>query len=119
MSKRDIGELIEALGNIPAVLHNAAPHDKAQLYSQLGLHLTYEPAQRLIRAETRLNPHSWGYGSCPRGDLRTNHPPRPRRQVMLGFVIRAVGLRRSDGRAALICLFGLVVSCCVLTRLDV
>jgi hypothetical protein len=43
MSKHDIGELLEALGNIPAVLAKAAPHDKAQLYSQLGLHLTYEP----------------------------------------------------------------------------
>ena len=73
MSKHDIGELIKALGDIPAVLAKAAPHDKAQLYSQLGLHLTYEPATRLIRAETRINPHSWGYGSCPRGDLNP-HP---------------------------------------------
>ena len=73
MSKHDITELIEALGNIPAVLAKAAPHDKAQLYSQLGLHLTYEPGKRLIRAETCLNPHSWGYGSCPRGDLNP-HP---------------------------------------------
>jgi DNA invertase Pin-like site-specific DNA recombinase len=78
MSQHDIGELIQALGNIPAVLATATPEDKAQLYSQLGLHLTYEPAQRLIRAETRINPHSWGYGSCPRRDLRTNHPYRSR-----------------------------------------
>jgi hypothetical protein len=47
MSKHDITELIKALGNIPAILAKAAPHDKAQLYSQLGLHLTYEPAKRL------------------------------------------------------------------------
>jgi site-specific DNA recombinase len=85
MSKHDITELIKALGNIPAVLAKAAPHDKAQLYSQLGLHLTYEPVTRLIRAETRLNPHSWGYGSCPRGDLRTNRPPHPRLRVMANF----------------------------------
>ena len=73
MSKHDIAELIEALGNIPAVLAKAAPYDKAQIYSQLGLHLTYQPAKRLIRAETHLNPHRWGYGSCPRGDSTTTH----------------------------------------------
>ena len=75
MSQHDIGELITALGNIPAALAKAAPHDKAQLYNQLGLHLTYEPTRRLVQAETRLNPHSWGYGSCPRRDSTTTHTP--------------------------------------------
>jgi site-specific DNA recombinase len=73
MNRDEIRTLIEALGNTRAVLADAAPEDKAQIYHQLGLHLTYEPAKRLVRAEAHLNLHSWGYGLCPRGDLNP-HP---------------------------------------------
>lgn len=73
MSKEEIRSLVEALGNIRAVLTDATPEDKAEVYRQLGLHLTYQPAKRLVRAETRFDPRSWGYGSCPRGDLNP-HP---------------------------------------------
>lgn len=59
MSKQDVAEPVEALGDIPAVLAEAAPQDKFQLYSQLGLHLTYEPARRLARAETGIGPRIW------------------------------------------------------------
>jgi site-specific DNA recombinase len=46
MSKDEIRSLVEAIGNIHAVLADAAPEDKAQVYHQLGLHLSYEPAKR-------------------------------------------------------------------------
>jgi hypothetical protein len=73
MSKEEIRSLVEALGNIRTVLTDAEPVDKAEVYRQLGLPLTYQPAQRLVRAETHLDPHSWGYGLCPRGDSTTTH----------------------------------------------
>jgi len=75
MTKEEIRSLVEALGHIRAVLTDAEPEDKAEVYRQLGLHLTYQPAQRLVRAETRLDPNSWGYGSCPRRDtnMKTWH----------------------------------------------
>lgn len=74
MSKEEIQTLIEALGNIRDVLEDADPTDKAEVYRQLGLRLTYRPGKRTVRAETNLDPHSWGYGTCPRRDLHTIHP---------------------------------------------
>ncbi len=73
MSNDEIHALVEALGNIRTVLASADPQDKAEVYSQLGMQLTYEPGKRTVQAELALNPHSWGYGSCPRGDLNP-HP---------------------------------------------
>jgi site-specific DNA recombinase len=49
MNKEEIRSLIETLGTTRAVLADATPEDKAQVYHQLGLHLTYEPATRLVR----------------------------------------------------------------------
>jgi hypothetical protein len=46
------------------------PADKAEVYQQLGLTLTYDPAARRVKAEGR--PESIMYvGKCPRGVL--NH----------------------------------------------
>jgi site-specific DNA recombinase len=78
MTTDEIQTLVEALGNIQTVLADADPQDKAEVYRQLGMQLTYEPGKQLVRAEVTLNPHSWGYGQCPRRGLRTNHPPHAR-----------------------------------------
>ena len=52
------------------VLSEADPADKADVYGQLGLTLTYDPAARRVKAEAR--PESIMYvGTCPRGDLNT------------------------------------------------
>ena len=69
MSKSEIRTLVDALGNISTVLGNADPDDKAEVYRHLGTRLTYEPDNRLVRAEAGISPGTWGYGSCPRGDL--------------------------------------------------
>ncbi|MDI5979833.1 recombinase family protein [Amycolatopsis magusensis] len=73
MSSEEIQGLVEALGSIRQVLTEADPTDKAEVYRQLGLRLTYQPGKRTVRAEATLDSHSWGYGTCPRGDLHTNH----------------------------------------------
>jgi hypothetical protein len=75
MTKDEIQTLVDGLGNIRHTLSRADPADKAEVYRQLQLQLTYHPGKRTVRVETRLDPHSWGYGSCPRGDLHTNHTP--------------------------------------------
>lgn len=75
MTKQEIQALVDALGNIATVLAQADPTDKAEVYSQLGLRLTYQPTEHLVRAETHLDPHGWGYGQCPRRDLHTNYTP--------------------------------------------
>ncbi len=52
---------------IAPVLSEADPADKAEVYGQLGLTLTYDPAGRRVKAEAR--PESIMYiGTCPRGD---------------------------------------------------
>ncbi len=42
---------VNGLGNLLDVLAHAAPEDKAEVYRQLGLRLTYDPARRVIVAE--------------------------------------------------------------------
>ena len=36
-----------------ATLNNADPADRAEVYAQLGLHLTYQPERRVVTAEVR------------------------------------------------------------------
>jgi site-specific DNA recombinase len=69
MNETEIRELIEALGEVRAVLGRAATDDRAAVYRQLGLRLTYVPEIRTVRAAIEFSAHSWGYGLCPRGDL--------------------------------------------------
>ena len=47
---------------------DADPADKAEIYSQLGLRLTYQPGQRIVRAEAHLGqtPH-WDFDSVRGG----------------------------------------------------
>jgi hypothetical protein len=54
------------------VLRDADPLDKADLYTNLGLHLTYQPGQQKVIAEVRTSAIMYE-GSCRRGD--TNHNP--------------------------------------------
>ncbi|MEV6445088.1 recombinase family protein [Amycolatopsis sp. NPDC051716] len=69
LSKEQIGDLVERLGDIRKMLATADAERKAEVYRQLQLHATYHPGKRQVRIETNLDPHSWGYGKCPRGDL--------------------------------------------------
>lgn len=43
MSRSQIADLVRALGDIVAVLRDVDPDDKAEVYRQLGLRLTYQP----------------------------------------------------------------------------
>jgi site-specific DNA recombinase len=67
MTREEISVVINQLGDIRTVIADADPDDKAQVYQQLGLKLTYQPGKRTTRAEMILDP--WGYRLCPRGDL--------------------------------------------------
>ncbi len=64
MTREQIASHVTALGDILAVLRDADPADKAEIYSQLGLRLTYQPGQRIVRAEAHLDqtPH-WDFDS--------------------------------------------------------
>ncbi len=45
--------MVTAMGNIVAVLSEADPADKAKIYTQLGLQLTYEPGPHRVIAEAK------------------------------------------------------------------
>ncbi|WP_088961447.1 hypothetical protein [Micromonospora purpureochromogenes] len=43
MSRAEIKDLVQALGDITTVLRDADPADKSEVHRQLGLGLTYRP----------------------------------------------------------------------------
>lgn len=50
MSREEIAVIVAALSDLLAVLHGTNPADKARIYTQLGLRLTYQPENRAVRA---------------------------------------------------------------------
>ena len=58
-----------AITDVITILRTADPADKAELYAQLGLHLTYSPGDpRTVTARAEIG-RTCTKGSCPRGDL--------------------------------------------------
>lgn len=57
MSKDEIMAIVDALGNLADVLHQADPADKAEVYKGLGLRLRYQPVESTVRAEINLDSH--------------------------------------------------------------
>ncbi|WP_197699108.1 hypothetical protein [Micromonospora inositola] len=66
MSRAEITSLVTALGDIAAVLRDADPADKAEVYRQLGLRLTYQTETQTVRAAVDLSAHR-GVMVCVRG----------------------------------------------------
>ncbi|MGW3893214.1 recombinase family protein [Micromonospora chokoriensis] len=74
MSHSQIADLVRALGDIVAVLRDADPDDKAEVYRQLGLRLTYQTETQTVRAAVDLSAHRGVMGRV-RGATRTIGPP--------------------------------------------
>jgi site-specific DNA recombinase len=53
MTPDDIATIVAALGDLTHIVHRADPADKAEIYSQLGLTLTYQPDRRLVQAAVK------------------------------------------------------------------
>ncbi|MEN3608369.1 recombinase family protein [Plantactinospora sp. ZYX-F-223] len=77
MTPDEINTIVEALNGITAILRTAEPADKAEVYRQLGLKLTYKPGPRIIEAEAE--PSGSCISLCPRGD-RYGNPTSPVRR---------------------------------------
>jgi site-specific DNA recombinase len=69
MTKAEIHQLVEALGDLRNVIQAADPRDISEIYRQLGMRLAYEPGTKIVRAEAGITPKLWGTRECPRGDL--------------------------------------------------
>jgi site-specific DNA recombinase len=62
MTREQIRDLVTSLGEIIGVLREADPADRAEVYQQLGLHLTYHPDSRSSaygHNPTRTNMGNW------------------------------------------------------------
>jgi DNA invertase Pin-like site-specific DNA recombinase len=80
LSEEEINTIVEELGDIVAVLRDAEPEHKLDVYRNLGLHLTYHPETRTVRASVDLATHRWDLGRV-RGSTQTN-AQRPERWAM-------------------------------------
>ena len=68
LTAEEITRIVSSLRDLISVLANADPADKAEIYGQLGLALTYRPGEQKVSAEAK--PWEGMYVSkCPRGDL--------------------------------------------------
>jgi len=66
MTKREIRDVVDQLGDIVARLRNADPNDKAEVYHHLGLYLRFDPHQNRVRAEARIRGANDGVGGATR-----------------------------------------------------
>lgn len=73
LTRQEIKNIVDALGGIATVLRTADATDKAEIYQQLGLRLSYDHETRIVSAEASPRP-SVGLVAVSEGGLE---PPRP------------------------------------------
>ena len=59
LTEDDIRALITALGNLRDVIRDAGPAEKAAIYDQLSLKVTFKPGEAKIRAEVTIGPEKY------------------------------------------------------------
>ncbi|MEU9025242.1 zinc ribbon domain-containing protein [Actinomadura sp. NPDC048394] len=73
VSSDEAVELLHRASDLADAVVRARPDDKADLYTKLGLTMTYYPEKKLV--EARVAPASTcADGLCPRGDLNPHAP---------------------------------------------
>jgi hypothetical protein len=86
MSEQGFADLLHELGDLVQVIVEADPADKAALYKDLGLQLTYRPEKQLVEARVipdlpsgkrpgaEMARDSLSYGRSIAADLRLTGP---------------------------------------------
>jgi site-specific DNA recombinase len=67
ISREEITRRLAAMRDVTSALADAAPADKATMYSQLGLSLTYHPEAKRVNVTARLLSDMY-VRKCPRSD---------------------------------------------------
>jgi hypothetical protein len=57
MTRDEIAAIVTTLGDLVQVIPDADPADKGELYTQLGLSMTYRPQERLVEATVTPSLH--------------------------------------------------------------
>jgi site-specific DNA recombinase len=60
LTKEQVGSLVDQMAGIADLLQKAHPADRAEIYNQLGLRLTYRNKERLVIAEAQPE-SAWSY----------------------------------------------------------
>lgn len=66
MSEAEIKAIVDKLADIARVLHDADSDDKAEVFRQPGLKLTYHPGRQLVQARVEI-PQHWQIDSVRGG----------------------------------------------------
>lgn len=69
MTGDQLDSIAEAFNDLFRLLRDADPRDKAELYSRIGLRLTYQPGPETMIAEVCTPANDRVFNWCPRGDL--------------------------------------------------
>jgi site-specific DNA recombinase len=69
MTTDQIDAIAEGFDDLFRLLREADPRDKAELYSRIGLRMTYRPGPETLIAEVSTPASSRVFDWCPRGDL--------------------------------------------------
>jgi site-specific DNA recombinase len=69
MTGEQLGTIAEAFNDLLRLLRDADPRDKAELYSRIGLRLTYQPGPETVIAEVLTPANDRVFDMCPEGDL--------------------------------------------------
>ncbi len=54
MTRDEIADIVNSLADLLSVVRDANALDKADIYARLGLKLTYQPADRIVRTEASV-----------------------------------------------------------------
>jgi site-specific DNA recombinase len=68
MTREEIATVVDTITGLMTVLKHAEPADKAEIYTAIGLRLTYHPGQKTVTTRAEIG-QTCTKGSCPRGDL--------------------------------------------------
>jgi site-specific DNA recombinase len=69
MSDDQLDAIAEAFKDLLGLLRGADPRDRAELYSRIGLRMTYQPGPETVMAEVCTPADLRVFDMCPEGDL--------------------------------------------------
>jgi site-specific DNA recombinase len=76
MSEEQLAAIVDAFGGLLGLLRRAEQHDRAEIYTRIGLQMTYRPGTETVLAEVRSKDIDRVPVMCPEGDVNTQkkHP---------------------------------------------
>ena len=69
MSEEQLAAIVDAFGGLLGLLRRADQHDRAEIYTRIGLQMTYRPDTETVLAEVRSKDIDRVPVMCPEGDL--------------------------------------------------